>query len=327
MLSRHYLRSKVLQILYSCRFEEKDRATAMRDFEYNIGRLNELGVLQLALMPRMLEVGAQVIEEGRKKFRPTAEEKTPNTKFLHNEFLRRMADNFELKQAIEKWGGCWETHEDLVREAFLDFRRTKTYGDYLSHTDTDWEQEKELAISLFRYLMNREALVAAMGDRSLLWEDDFEQIAQYNFMMLKTLDEDTFDEAMQWPMMYDKRIEKDEADMEFARQLLRESLACREEAESLTKNHLQGWEFERVAPMDILLINMAVAEFTACPTIPEKVTVDEYIELSKEFSSERSRLFINGILDKLVLELRSKGRIKKSGRGLLNDMTANDEAE
>ena len=320
MLSRHYLRSKVLQMLYSSRIEEKDRALTMREFEYNIGRLNELGILQVSLMPRMLEVGAKVIEEGRKKYRPTDEEKAPNTKFLHNEFLRRMADNFELKQDTEKWGGCWETHEDLVREAFIDFRRTKTYGDYLSHADTTWEQEKELAISLFRYLMNREALVTAMAERSLLWEDDFEQIAQYNFMMLKTLTEEGFDEAMQWPLMYDKRVEKDEMDMEFARTLLRESIACREEAEEMTKSHLQGWEFERVAQMDILLINMAVAEFTACPSIPEKVTVDEYIELSKEFSTDRSRLFINGILDKMVLELRSKGRIKKSGRGLITDV-------
>jgi N utilization substance protein B len=138
-------------------------------------------------------------------------------------------------------------------------------------------------------------------------------------MMLKTLNEDNFDEAMIWPVMYDKREEKDEADLNFARQLLRDTVATREEAEDLIKSHLQGWEFERVSKMDILLINMAVAEFTSCPSIPEKVTVDEYIELSKEFSSERSRLFINGILDKIVVELRSKGRINKSGRGLLEN--------
>ena len=143
-------------------------------------------------------------------------------------------------------------------------------------------------------------------------------------MMLKTLDEQTFDEAMQWPLMYDKRVEKDEADMEFARQLLRETLLHREEADEMIKARLQGWEFERVALMDVLLINMGIAEFVTFPSIPERVTVDEYIELSKEFSSERSKLFINGILDKLVLELRSQGKIKKSGRGLLNE--SGDEA-
>jgi len=319
MLSRHFLRSKVLQELYSCQIEEKDAIEARKDFEYHIGRLNELGVLQVSLMTKVLEMAEVVIEEGRRKFRPTDAEKSPNRKFLANEFLRRMADNFELRQLTEKWCGCWETHSELVREAFIEFRKTDTYCEYLSHPDTDFAQDKELAIMLFRFLMNREALVAVIAERSLLWEDDFEQIAQYNYMMLKTLDEQHFDEAMQWPVMYDKREEKDEADMDFARQLLTETMAHRAESEEMIKARLQGWEFERVALIDILLIDMAVAEFIACPSIPEKVTIDEYIELSKEFSSERSKLFINGILDKLVLELRSHGKIKKSGRGLLNE--------
>lgn len=324
MLSRHFLRSKVLQELYASQLEGKDAIQAGNDFEYHVCKLNELGVLQVSLMTKVFEVAEVVIEEGRRKFRPTDAEKSPNRKFLANEFLRRMADNFELKQFTEKWGGCWETHSDLVREAFIEFRKTDVYCRYLSHDDSDFAQDKELAIMLFRFLMNRESVVAAMAERSLLWEDDFEQIAQYNFMMLKTLDEQTFDEAMQWPLMYDKRVEKDEADMEFARQLLHETLLHREEADEMIKARLQGWEFERVALMDVLLINMGIAEFVTFPSIPEKVTVDEYIELSKEFSSERSKLFINGILDKLVLELRSQGKIKKSGRGLLNE--SGDEA-
>lgn len=319
MLSRHFLRSKVLQALYSAQIEGGDAISVMQSFEYHIGRLNELGILQVALIPSMLEIGERVIEEGKKKFRPTDAEKKPNRKFLNNIFLQRMADNYDLKKYTEQWGGCWQTHEDLVRETFIDFRQNKIYGDYLSFPEHDYKRDKEFAVNMFRYLMNRESLVAAMAERSLLWEDDFEQIAQYNFMMLKSIEEEQFDEAMQWPLMYDRRLEKDEADMEFARQLLRESLAHREECDDLIRARLQGWEFERVALIDILLINMAVAELTNCPTIPEKVTIDEYIELSKEFSSERSRLFINGILDKLLLQLRSQGRIKKTGRGLLEE--------
>lgn len=317
MLSRHFLRSKVLQTVYAGRCDEMDAITVARSFEYNVGKLNELGVLQVALLPRFVEEGEKVLEEGKKKFRPTEEDRNPSMRVVENEFIRRMADNFELKKHREAWCGCWDTHSDLVREAFLDFRKLPEYAKYAYAEEQSFEKDKAFAIMLFRYLMNREALTAVVGERSLLWEDDYEQIAQYNFMMLKTLTEEEMDEAMIWPVMYDRRIEKDEADMDFARQLLRDTIACREESEELIKGHLQGWEFERVSKMDVLLINMAVAEFTGCPSIPEKVTVDEYIELSKEFSSERSKLFINGILDKLVAELRSKGRIKKSGRGLM----------
>lgn len=311
------MRSKVLQAVYAGRYEEDDAITVSKAFEYHIAKLNELGVLQVALLPRFVEEGMKMLEEGKKKFRPTEEDRNPSMKMGGNEFIRRMDDNFELKKYREAWGGCWETHEELIREAFLDFRKTPEYHGYADVAETSFESDKDFAITLFRYLMNRQALRAVVVERSLLWEDDFDQIAQYNFMMLKTLGEDDFDEAMMWPVMYDKRVEKDEADMDFARQLLRDTMATREEAEELIKNHLQGWEFDRVSKMDILLINMAVAEFTGCSSIPEKVTVDEYIELSKEFSSERSKLFINGILDKLVVELRSKGRINKSGRGLL----------
>lgn len=319
MLSRHFLRSKVLQAIYAGRYEEKNTAEVAKLFEYHIQKLNELGVLQVALLPRFVEVAGEVIEGGKKKFRPTEEDRNPSLRMLDNQFIRRMADNFELKKAMESWCGCWETHEDLIREAFLEFRKTKEYREYVNEGDKEtgdketsrFEEDKAFAILLFRYLMNRESLRVVVGERSLLWEDDFDQIAQYNFMMMKTLEESSFDEAAVWPVMYDKREEKDEADMEFARDLLKNTMDTREESEELVKNHLQGWEFERVSRMDVLLINMAVAELTGCPTIPEKVTVDEYIELSKEFSSERSRLFINGILDKLIAELRSKGRINK----------------
>lgn len=318
MLSRHFLRSKVLQEVYSCQVEQKDVATAVHEFDYHIGRLNELGVLQVALMPRIVAVAGQMLEEGRRKYLATDAELNPNMQFTRNEYLRRMADNLELKKHIEKWGGCWDAHEDLVREAFADFRRQQVYLDYIEVERPSFEQDKELAVMLFRYLMNREALTAVLAERSLLWEDDYEQIAQYNFMMLKTLNVDNFDEAMQWPLMYDRRNEAEEEAMEFARTLLRQTLTMRDESENLIKRFLQGWEFERVSMMDILLINMAVAELTSCPSIPERVTVDEYIELSKEFSAERSRLFINGILDKMVSELRSQGKINKSGRGLVN---------
>ncbi len=316
MLSRHFLRSKVLQEVYSCQIEPKDGVTALHEFDYHIGRLNELGILQVSLLPCMAEVAAQVMEEGKKKYFATEEERNPNMQLTRNEFLRRMADNFELKKHIEKWGGCWNTHEELIREAFVDFRQQQVYIDYLALEKPTFEQDKELAIMLFRYLMNRDAITAMLGERSLLWEDDYSQIAQYNFMMLKTLMADSFNEAMPWPMMYDSRNEGEVEAMDFARTLLRQTLAMREESDTLVKKFLQGWEFERVATMDILLINMAVAELTSCPSIPEKVTVDEYIELSKEFSAERSRLFINGILDKMVAELRSQGKINKSGRGL-----------
>ena len=128
--------------------------------------------------------------------------------------------------------------------------------------------------------------------------------------------DESFDQASLLPLVCDPRDEADAEAYDFARLLLINTIRHRDEVEELIRKNLQGWEFDRVPGMDILLINMAVAEFTECPSIPERVTVDEYIELSKEFSSERSRLFINGILGKFIIILRSEGRIRKTGRGI-----------
>ena len=165
-------------------------------------------------------------------------------------------------------------------------------------------------------LLNDSTLRDIIFERDLLWEDDFDQVAQYVYMMMKELDEENTNEATPCPLVYDKRNEKDRNDYNFARELVATTYANIDNVEPMIRKHLQNWELERVAVMDILLINMAVAEFTSCPSIPERVTVDEYIELSKEFSTEKSKLFINGILDKLLIELRVAGKVVKNERGM-----------
>ncbi|MBR1798415.1 MAG: transcription antitermination factor NusB [Bacteroidales bacterium] len=320
MLSRHFLRSKVLQAIYATQCNESSNANeALRTFDYHMQRLNELGVLQIGALPAIVDTCAVVLDEGKHKFMPTKEELNPNTKLLDNEFIRRITDNYELKKHFDNWGGCWQVHDDAMRDAFLQLRKQDFYAEYLEDERHTFETDKAFAIQLFRFLMTREVLATVLEERSLLWEDDFYQIAQYNYMMLKTIEEASFNEATPWPLMYDARVVKDEEAMSFARNLLSFTIINQTEYEQIIKQHLQGWEFERVAHMDVLLVEMAISELINCPSIPEKVTVDEYIELSKEFSSERSKLFINGIIDKIIIELRSKGRIVKSGRGLLSD--------
>lgn len=328
MLSRHFLRSKVLQSLYACEYgSASDVLTAEKNYSHNINRLNDLGLLQISSLIHLWEMADVMIEEGRNKFIPTQEERNPSTRLVRNEFLRRLADNYELKSQISNAEITWNNEEELFRKSFTNLRKTELYKEYIagasdksqSEKHNLWEEDKVMAINLFRYLMNDEGLISSFVERSLWWEDDFYQVAQYIMMFLKTLDQDNFDEAMVWPKIFDIRNEKDVEDFEFSRQLLLITLRNRKENDELIKSHLKGWEFDRVSTMDILMINMAITELTNCPSIPEKVTIDEYIELSKEYSSEKSKLFINGIVDKLILELRSEGKIRKTGRGIIGE--------
>ena len=316
MLSRHFLRAKVLQEVYAYYCNEKPSIRASEDsLMHNITRLNDLGTTQIAMTLQFFVEAERVTEEATQKFIATDADRNPDRKLLDNQFARRIADNYDFRKQSESTVGLWSGEQSRFRKAFIAFKETPQYKDYMSGR-SGFEADKDVFIKLFRFLMNDVGLRSTIVERSLLWEDDFDQVAQYEFMMLKSLDNKTLNEAMPWPRVYDERDTTEKDAVEFAKTLLRETLLNAEENNQIIKDHLQGWEFERIAQMDIYLLDMALAELQKCPSIPERVTVDEYIELSKEFSTDRSRLFINGLLDRLILELRSAGKIVKTGRGL-----------
>lgn len=325
MLSRHYLRSKVLQAVYAAKSDNLELNVVEKNFKHNISRLNDLGTLQLAALVHFAEVANTMMDEGMQKFLPTEEDRNPNRRLPENVFIQRLAENFDLRHHSEEskinWNGV--EYDEAFRKAYVEFVKFPEYKAYLA-TEPSFVEDQKFALNIFKFLMNFEPLCDIIYPKSLLWEEDFDQIAQYNFMMMKTLKE-TMDESTEIPLMYDRRNEKDLEAYQFANKLLLYTMRRSDEVEEMIRKHLKGWEYERVAGMDVLLLNMAVAELTEFPSIPERVTVDEYIELSKEFSTDRSKLFINGILDKFIIELRSAGRIQKSGRGLLDPSFLEEE--
>lgn len=294
---------------------------------HNITRLNDLGTIQIAMTLQLLVEAERVTEEAMQKFIATEADRNPDRRFVENRFASRIADNYDFKKQSADVVELWSGEQSRFRKALAAFKQSPQYKDYMK-MEAGFDADKDVFIRLFRFLVNDEGLRSIVIERSLLWEDDFDQIAQYEYMMLKTLDEHTLTEAMPWPRVYDDRDAAEREAVVFAGNLLRETLRNADEYNELIKNHLHGWEFERVAPMDIYLLDMAIAELEHCPSIPERVTVDEYIELSKEFSSDRSRLFINGLLDRLILELRSAGKIVKTGRGLYrSDLESEEEGD
>lgn len=328
MLSRHFLRSKVLQTIYSAKTDPVDINTAEKNFKQSISRLNDLGTMQLAALVHIAEVAGVMLDEAQHKFLPTEEERNPNFRLRDNLFIQGLAINYDLRRHTEEskinWGGV--DYDQAFRQCFAALSKLPEYKAYLG-TEQTFETDQQFALNVFKFIVNFDPLCEIIYPQSLLWEDDYDQIAQYNFMMMKTLD-NTLDEATAVPLVHDARIEKDVEAYNFARLLLLSAMRHQDEVEQMIRKHLKGWEYDRVAFMDVLLLNMAVAELTEFPSIPERVTVDEYIELSKEFSSDRSKLFINGILDKLIIELRSAGKIQKSGRGLFDpSLLANETAD
>lgn len=334
MLSRHFLRAKALQALYAgatanrtyaddspqlyagIDFEHEMNPTKVEQiFSYNVQRLNDLAIIQLSTLPQLTWTAERIQENAMAKFNPTEEELNPTRHFVDNKFIARLEDCFEFKQQCQRLKIDWSDNFDVFRKVWNLLKSTDQYKEYNQKDEHTLEEDRDFTLIAFKALMNDDALRDLIADKDLIWEDDFDQIAQYNFMMLKDLDDSNMSEAMWCPLVYDPRKSKDEEDYNFALQLTVDTYNHIDDVEPLIRKHLQNWDFERVALMDILMINMAVTEFTRCPSIPERVTVDEYIELAKEFSTSKSKLFINGILDKILIELRVAGKVNKNERG------------
>lgn len=317
MLSRHFLRAKALQTIYAgvtAKSTSEDELLKM--FDYNVSRLNDLGLLQLSTLPQLTFTAERVYENETQKFNPNPIELELLHRWAQNPFVDRLSQGFEYRNIVNRMKIDWSNHFDVFRKVLNVFKSSRQYLDFIAISKPTFDDERAIAVNAFKYLMNDDTLREIIFDRDLLWEDDFDQIAQYNLMLLKEQTEEMMDEAMRCPQVYEPRNEKDSNDFNFARQLIIDTFRNLDDNEQLIRKHLQNWDLERVAQMDILLINMAVTEFTCCPSIPERVTVDEYIELSKEFSTEKSKLFINGILDKMLIELRVAGKIQKDERGM-----------
>lgn len=325
MLSRHFLRAKALQTIYAgVTGEAKNDDELLKMFDFNVGRLNDLGLMQMSTLGQLTFTAERIYENEKQKFNPNARELELLHRWAQNSFVSRLESGFEYRQAMNRMKTDWGNHFDIFRKVLNAFKSSRPFLNYIDNASPTFDDDKTIAVTAFKFLMNDETLREIIFDKDLLWEDDFDQVAQYVYMLLKEPKEEEMDEAMRCPQVFDSRNEKERNDVDFARQLLVDTYRHLDDVEPLIRKHLQNWELERVAMMDILLINMAVTEFTCCPSIPERVTVDEYIELSKEFSTEKSKLFINGILDKILIELRVAGKVVKDERGMF-DPTLDDE--
>ena len=317
MLSRHFLRAKALQTIYAGLSDDKaTEQDILKTFDYNVTRLNDLGIIQMSTLGQLVFVAERILESEKQKFSPSMTEINTLQRIISNKFISSLESGFEFKQQMNRLHIDWSNYFDVYRKILNTFKNSRCFIDYAAIANPTFNDDKAIAINAFKFLMNDDTLRDIIFDRDLLWEDDFDQVAQYVFMLLKELTEEGTNEATRCPQVFDMRNQKDNNDYLFARQLTIDTFNHIDDIEPMIRKHLQNWDFDRVALMDIILINMAVTEFTCCPSIPEQVTVDEYIELSKEFSTEKSKLFINGILDKILIELRVAGRIVKNDRGL-----------
>jgi N utilization substance protein B len=316
MLSRRHLRIKTLQALYAFFQSGNDNiASGEKSLNRNINKLYDLYIFQLDLIIELRDFISQRQEEAKKKFFPSEEDLNPNTRFVDNMLIRQWDENEELLRRREKLRIHWREEVNLLLKLYNDLKQSKKYKVYLNDPSPGYRSDKDIVSHIvIDFISEYELLRAIYEDRDIFWSDADFDISL--LMVLKTINhfKQGMDSDEPLPDIYKDRSE----DRDYMVTLFRKTIIRSKEFEDLVEKKATNWELERIAIMDMIILKMALAEILEFQNIPVKVSINEYIELSKIFSSSKSRVFINGILDKLIQELKSENKINKTGRGLIN---------
>lgn len=316
MLSRRLLRVKVMQVIYACQ-KNGDLSIQQSEKElfHSISKSFELYHLFLLLLVDIRGYAENRIEIGRNKKIPSKEDLNPNTRFIDNKLLIQLSGNEDLLRFVEKTGLSWSNSPEIIRSLFDVITESEYYKAYMSLPYTSYDDDKKFIVKLTeKVIAQYEPLYSQVEEQSIFWNDEAEFIMS---MVIKTLKEFELVNGISQPLQEEF---KDKDDQDFVKTLFRKSLLNQKEFIDLIKKFSQNWDLDRVAYMDIVLMQIALTEMIEFKEIPVKVTLNEYIEIAKHYSTPKSGLFINGILDKIVASLKTDGRIVKQGRGLLGEV-------
>ncbi len=315
MLNRRHIRIKVMQTIYAMHQTGSDNLE--KEEKFLLASLDSIMDLYLIMITSLIELRnkeEEHLEISSKKHLATAEERNPNKKFINNAVLQLLAENNSISIAVEKRKiNNWAANDDAILLLLQDVKQSDIYKDYMAAPPSDFATDRKFVAELFSEVVApNDKLYSYLEDHRLTWIDD---IPVVNTQILKELKQITKKEDD----FRITRIFKDVDDKDYAIALFRKTVLNETELAKEFMDKTPNWDFERIAELDTIILKMAICEFLKFPSIPVKVTINEYLELAKEYSTPRSSVFINGILDNIVKDFTEADRIKKSGRGLMTE--------
>ena len=313
MLNRRHIRIKVLQILYAFfHSESEDLRKSERDLTNSFDKTHSLYKHLLLLLVAIKKQAEENLEKRKNKLLPNQEDLSPNTKFVDNKTLNLLAENLSLIEHFENDEIYWDENPELVGKIFRQIQESEMYNKYISEENTTFIEDRKFVTALFmQFIAANEDVHSFLEEKSIYWLDDFEVSNLAVVKTIKSLKTDSDEYARLLPLF------KEEDDKEFASNLMKRTILNSSNYTKYVVETASNWDEERISDMDQLLMQMAICELLNFETIPVKVTLNEYIELSKDYSSQKSKIFINGVIDKLAIRFKEEGILKKLGRGLV----------
>ncbi|MEZ4807910.1 MAG: transcription antitermination protein NusB [Flavobacteriales bacterium] len=314
MLNRRYLRIKVFQSLYA--YAQSDNSSAARiekELFNGIERTYDLFLSLLLVFGELRHVAELRIEDRKKKRLPSPEDLDPDRRFVNDTVLKALAESDALRSECEKRKISWVGHQEVFVKLLRELEASPEYAAYMAADSLDHRTSRTVLSNLFtKYIANSEGLQDVFESRSIYWLEDLDLAAG---LVKRVLDQLREDEGGGLEVSDVVRDHKEEE--AFVSRLFRKAVEYDEEHEKAIGEKASNWESDRIALSDMILMKMALTEVRAFDQIPVKVTLNEYIEIAKAYSTPKSKNFINGVLDKLFIEMKADGRIHKVGRGLL----------
>lgn len=305
-----------MQALYAF-FHSEDKSIAKHEKEMfsSFENTYNLYLYLLLLLIDIRECGRNLIAIRKVKHLPTKADINPNTKFVDNKIFSIISINRQLASETKKRNISWGNDKEAAQKLFLKITESEEYKSYLANETRSFKEDKKFISDIYRDVISQdEYLQFVFEEKNIHWADDMDFV---NSLVLKTIDYIPESAMDNLPLALLYKDEKE--DKKFAKELFQKVIEHSEDEEKNIQSKTENWELERIAFMDVLLMKMAITEFLYFPTIPVKVSLNEYIELAKQYSTPKSSVFVNGILDKLLTEFKSDGRLQKEGRGLVEN--------
>ena len=310
MLSRRLLRVKVAKALYAHLKSNSDIRVSEKNLVESIDKAYDLYFQMMSFVVEVANYAENRIELNKQKKLPTYEDLNPNRRFVDNPVIHLIANSDSVNDFLAKRKLSWSQHQDAVKDVYNRLVEAEFYQKYMSASINTFTNDRKFVEDFFQWLEEDEALAEVVTEMSLLWADD------YGFALYLAIRTVQHLKASHTDVKVLPKF-KSEDDLEFATTLFFKALAQYADNQEIVDRYSKNWEVERVVFMDSLIISIAIAELTQFESIPVKVTLDEWIDIAKYYSSPTSSTFVNGVLDKIVAEFKESGRINKSGRGLL----------
>ncbi len=319
MLNRRILRIKAFKVLYSSVLAgNMSLAEAEAQLELSCEATRDLYIYMLGIVSPLTKIAQERIEAGKSKFNPTEEERNPNMKFAENALAKFLDEDVDFQKVFKKKKFEWMQYDLFLKKVMTSVASKEYYAEYMASDDKSLAEDCKLFTRIFEEeFVDSEELEKILEDKSLYWNDD---LAYSLTWCCKTLKNIAKGESWSLIPLYQSEMLKGEgveSDKLFVRRLLQASFAGYERYSAMVAEAVSGWEKERLFSTDVVLVVMGLAEAASFPTIPVKVTMNEYVEISKFYGTPKSRSFVNGLLDKLVQQLANDGQINKEGKGLL----------